>query len=381
MDKQEQILSLVKSQGPLLPSNINRNIGVDVLFASAMLSELVDRKQLRLSHAKVGGSPVYYCVGQESKLSMLYDYLHEKDRRAYDLLIKNEVLRASYLTPLERASLGNIKDFAFPLEVTHDGTTEIFWKWHLISDENAEIKIKQILGMNESSEKPVDDFVTEKTVVESIAETPVSKEQVSLETTSLVDDKVELNSSGSQTSNQQSNNIPSSSSSSSPKVSEEKIIPETLSQTLKNSDSDSLRQASKDLPRKVKENNTIPKQKHESQAPLTDVSPSDFPLDDELFVLVKTFCDSNHLKIRNFNIVRKGSDIDFTIAVPTNIGNINFYSKAKKKQKLNDSDLSSIFITGQINKSPILVLTTGDLTKKAQTLLDSEFKLMVVKKL
>ena len=374
MDKQEKILSLVKAQGPLLPSSINKVIDVNVLFASAMLSELVDRKQLKLSSAKIGGSPVYYCVGQEAKLSMLYKYLHEKDRRAYDLLIKKEVLRSSSLTPLERASLANIKDFAFPLEVTHDGTTEIFWKWHLISDENAEIIIKQLLGMNKPVEKQVETPV-EQSIEQPIVETQVVKEP---KPSIPVNSKVETTFQSEQPIVKESNPIPVHV----PEVSKEKIIPtETLSQTLKNNDSTSLRQASKSLPKKVKENNIIPKQKHESQTPLTDVSPSEFPMGDELFVLVKTFCDANHLKIRNFKIIRKGSDIDLTIAVPTNIGNINFYSKAKKKQKLNDSDLSSIFITGQMNKSPILVLTTGDLTKKAQLLLDSEFKLMVVKKL
>ena len=95
MDNQQKILFLVKSKGPLLPSQINKELNVDVLFASAMLSELVDRKLLRLSKAKIGGSPVYYAQGQESKLDILYPYLNEKERRAYDLLKENKVLRAS----------------------------------------------------------------------------------------------------------------------------------------------------------------------------------------------------------------------------------------------------------------------------------------------
>ena len=42
-------------------------------------------------------------------------------------------------------ALRNIKDFAFKLEVSVDNKSEIFWKWYLIDNNEAEKIIKGIL--------------------------------------------------------------------------------------------------------------------------------------------------------------------------------------------------------------------------------------------
>ena len=60
MDHREKLLKIVQDKGPLLPAQINRELNTNVLFASAMLSEMVDAKKLRLSSMKIGGSPLYY---------------------------------------------------------------------------------------------------------------------------------------------------------------------------------------------------------------------------------------------------------------------------------------------------------------------------------
>ena len=83
MDFKDKVLQLIRTRGPVLPSQINKEIEQNVLFTSAILSELVDSKQLRLSHTKIGGSPVYYLPGQESRLEFLYKQLHEKEQKAF----------------------------------------------------------------------------------------------------------------------------------------------------------------------------------------------------------------------------------------------------------------------------------------------------------
>ena len=55
--------------------------------------------------------------------------------------------------------------------------------------------------------------------------------------------------------------------------------------------------------------------------------------------------------------------------------------KAKNKQKISDSDLSLLYVQAQMKKMPVLLLTTGELTKKAQDLLKTEFKTITVKKI
>ena len=74
-DIRSKVLSLVQVNGPILPVKISKIINQNILFTSAILSELIDRKQVLLSKAKVGGSPVYYIKGQEERLQMLYDHL------------------------------------------------------------------------------------------------------------------------------------------------------------------------------------------------------------------------------------------------------------------------------------------------------------------
>ena len=94
-DHRDKILQLIRLNGPLLPSAINKEIETDVLVASAMLSELVDNKIIKLSSVKVGGSPLYYYPGQENKLQQYSDKLHEKEQRTYELLREKKILKVN----------------------------------------------------------------------------------------------------------------------------------------------------------------------------------------------------------------------------------------------------------------------------------------------
>ena len=75
-DSRDKALSIVKTKGPVLPGQVNKELNMNVLFASAVLSELVDSKLIKLSHAKIGGSPVYYAVGQEPRLGQALQQIH-----------------------------------------------------------------------------------------------------------------------------------------------------------------------------------------------------------------------------------------------------------------------------------------------------------------
>ncbi|MBN2454733.1 hypothetical protein JXB11_04265, partial [Candidatus Woesearchaeota archaeon] len=84
MEKNTQVLELVNRRGPIIPSQISGEIGTDILLASAILSELASKKQIRVSKLKVGGTPLYYFPGQEEKLQEFIKYLNGKQREAYD---------------------------------------------------------------------------------------------------------------------------------------------------------------------------------------------------------------------------------------------------------------------------------------------------------
>ena len=106
-DLRPQILELVKSKGPILPLSISSELKKDSLFVGAYLSDLLSSKQILVSAAKVGGSPVYYAKGQESRLEMLYKHLELKEREAYDLLKKNKVMSDKGTEPAIRVAFRN----------------------------------------------------------------------------------------------------------------------------------------------------------------------------------------------------------------------------------------------------------------------------------
>ena len=151
-----KVLEYIRMRGPVIPVQISKQIGSNILFAGAVLSELLANGKIKISTAKIGGSPVYYFPGQESRLSMLYQYLHQREKHVYDLLRQNKTLKDRALQPVERVALREIKDFAYPLQVND----ELFWRWYLINEEEAKMLVNQLL----EQEKPKQEIVEEKKI-------------------------------------------------------------------------------------------------------------------------------------------------------------------------------------------------------------------------
>ena len=145
MDTRDKIIEFIRLKGPILPVQIAKEIGSNILMASAHLSELTATKQLKVSNVKFGSSPLYYLPGQEPRLQQFSSNLQEKEKRAYDLLGQKKILRDNELEPLMRVAMRAIKDFAVPLQVDYQGSKEIFWKWFLLSAQEAETMIKSQL--------------------------------------------------------------------------------------------------------------------------------------------------------------------------------------------------------------------------------------------
>src|SRR3989338_70600 len=196
MDNRDKIIDFVKVKGPVLPIQISKLIGMDMVMASAHLAELTATKKMKISSIKVGGSPLYYLAGQESMLLKYTSNLNEKEAKALELLKENKVLRDSEQAPVVRVALREIKDFAMPLNVKYSDTSEIFWKWFLASDEEAGKIIKSKLDIFEKEDKievkeetkiqteSKKDFQQKEVPVEkNIEEKPIEKVQQQLKET------------------------------------------------------------------------------------------------------------------------------------------------------------------------------------------------------
>jgi hypothetical protein len=327
MIDRNKIFEFVKLKGPVIPRDVVKEVGGDTFLTGAFLSQMVDAKEIKISHAKIGGSPVYYVFGQEEKLSILYKYLPQKEKEAFDSLKNGKVLRDSTQEPAIRVALRSIKDFAKPLEVTIGEAKETFWKYYMIKNDEAEAIIKKAYTLVEEKE---------------------TKEE-KLEKTIMPQEKIEEIKKAEETTKK-----------------EEIIEPQQREQT-------QTKEAKKT-------DETIKKaKKEETQQKIIKITSEEDTT--ELYSKVKADFLSKGIDIIEIKTIRKNLEIDLIIKLPSVAGKLNYFCKVKDKKKNTDKDLSSVYVEGLMKKMPILYVTTGEMTKKALEMLETEFKIISIMKI
>lgn len=175
----EKILRIISEKGPSLPVQISGGIGMNMLFTSAFLSELLAERKLKMTHMRVGSSPVYFIEGQEKGLEKYASYLKSKEKEAYELLRQSNFLVDSEQLPAIRVALRAIKDFAIPSQ------NQEVWRYFLVTEEYSKSPEKiiesEVSNLEKTSEKAMETS-REIQVVESVEE---SSEQ-------FVEDKNEI---------------------------------------------------------------------------------------------------------------------------------------------------------------------------------------------
>jgi len=129
--KKEKIISFIKDNGPSLPVRIAKTIEMEPVFASAILSELLNEKRIKMSNLRVGSSSLYLLQGQEKMLEDFADNLKSVEKEAFLKLKEKIVLEDEKEEPAIRVALRNIKDFAIPFEKEE----KLFWRYSF-TDEN-----------------------------------------------------------------------------------------------------------------------------------------------------------------------------------------------------------------------------------------------------
>lgn len=286
-----QILEMVKKEGPILPSQISEKVVSNILFTSALLSDLVRQNQILISKARIGNSPVYYAKGQEPKLQMLYKHLGETPRKVYDLIKSKKILRDKELESWQRVSIREIKDFAIMLNVNSQAGQEVFWKWYMASDEEAKQKIAEILKKEMPKKKE---------------EAPKKKEEL-------------------------------------PKKEPEKVPEKKEKQT------------------KIKEEKKL--------------------IVDEFYATVNRYLTENRVRILEEKTLRKKSEYEFIVEVPSALGNLRYFVKVKNKKKIGDAELNMAYNQGERKKLPTMFISTGTLTKKAEKYLEAHLQGLIFKKI
>ena len=155
-DFRTKVIDYVHRYGPLLPIQISKELNTNLIFAGAILSELVSRKSIVITHVKKGGSPFYYCKGQEEKLQNLSNNLGSKEREIYNLLMENQVLMDINLEAWQRVAIREIKDYAYKIDYTFDEKPFVFWRWYLLNEEEAINIIKEGIDTKEENSKELE---------------------------------------------------------------------------------------------------------------------------------------------------------------------------------------------------------------------------------
>lgn len=128
----EKIIRFLQIRGPSLPVHISKEVGMDILFTSAFLSELTSSKRIKTSHMKVGTSPVYFIPGQETELEKFSEYIKGKEGEALNLLKSEKFLEDEKQSPAIKVALRSIKDFAKPFEKSG----KVIWRYFTEKEEN-----------------------------------------------------------------------------------------------------------------------------------------------------------------------------------------------------------------------------------------------------
>ena len=334
---QDKILYFLRATGPTLPTKVAKNIKTEILLASAHLSDLTAQGKVKVSHLKVGGSPLYYLQGQEDQLfSFAQNNLNPKDFQVLENLKAEKILKEANLDLLSKVSLRSLQDFAVPLHVTFNGKTELFWKWHLSTNEEANTKISQLITPIQHEIPP-----------EMVSGIPASLSiEAHLAAAQSVPDVSPLE-----------NTAPEILS----KAEEKKIVP-VEQKTLVEED-------------RAGEVKSKEKEKKSAKTKRTLI-------EDTFYPTIEHFLKKLEITIEQKELLRKNAEMNFVVRVPSVVGKMTYFCKAKKKGKCDEKDLSSAYMEAQVKKLPLLFLYSEELSKKAEEMLNSgAFENVVAKRI
>lgn len=345
MDYRDRIVDLSKVS-PLQPTSLSKLLNTNSLFASAMLSEMTGKGLLKVSNLKVGSSPLYYAADHPEHLLNFVGNLNEKDRRVAELLKEKGVLRDSSLDPLQRVCIRNIKDFAKQLDVSIGDSKEVFWKWFLFSEDQTNGVIQQLLDSPVQPEKKAEQPAQASPLVAS---------------------------------------VPVQAPSPAPSPVAPAVLPKpqaVVEQKKMETPVSSVRVEHPAVRKHLPKQPVIPEKKVE--APVQDsreevrtvlVDNSDSFLRD-----VRSFFEKNKIIIRELSTVKKKTEFDIIIDVPSPLGTLTYFCKAKNGRRISNSDLSNAYVQGQLKKLPVVFLSPGELAKPAKVFM-KDLKGLTVSKL
>ena len=103
--------------------------------------------------------------------------------------------------------------------------------------------------------------------------------------------------------------------------------------------------------------------------------------EDEFTGSVLGFFGENRIFIIEQKLVKRNREMNFIIEFPSVIGTTCFYAKAKSKKKISDKDLNDAFDEAKSERLPLLFMSNGEMTKKAQNFIANQMRGIVFRQL
>jgi len=301
----EKIYYILKRRGPSLPVHIAKEINLSMLFTSAFLSELYSDRKIKISSMKVGGSPVYFVPGHEYQLEKYSQYLGSKEREAFELLRKEKVLKDSEQQPAIRVALRALRDFAIPFKNNND----IFWRYLSVSEQ-------EVIQLFEKPKKREEKIEKEVETKPPIIQQPLKEKEIEVKTqvAKLSEEQPKITS-----------------------QKKEAISPKPLITSVQ------------------------PK-------PLITIKPTPEkkPKPKSLFILkILRFLEAKDIELLE-EISFKKKEFEGLARINSDLGKIELYVIAKDKKKVTENDLTMAVQKSQSNRKMILLISNGNLDKKAE---------------
>ena len=326
VDKKTIVVESIKREGPSLPNAVSKQVSLSLLFTSALLSEMVADKTLKISYLKIGGSPLYYLAGQEDKLEKFINYLNAQEKESFELIKERRIIQEEVLDPVHRVAMKSIKDFASPLTVYADGKQRTFWRLYAVPIEEAQKIIEGLIDVEKNGYKKEEIKPKEEEKIE----------QVKQEVKEIVEKKTRMRK-------------PKSIEPSTGQLIE--VQPQQLQ----------VQQAQ--MP--VQEGQLQVQQQTIQQ--ITKPKKAN-PKLEQLKEKVKQWLHNKHIELLQEN---EDEEALFIVFTPSTVGNLKFLIVVNEKKKISEADLSIAYQKGVQYKMPVMFLVKGELNKKAQEYLNN----------
>src|SRR3989338_48856 len=359
VDQREVVIQFMNENGSVLPIQVAKHLNLDTIFASAILSEMVARKILKITKASIGGSPLYYLPEQAHLMDQrLGESLGGREKQAYELLKESLVVREKNLEPWQRVAIKSLYDFATRIEVNDNGNVDVFWKHNLVSDQQAKLIIQEILD-NLNNKEVVSNILTQEQFEQKVVDEPPSQKEIIEEVQITKPEKLVI----------QEGVVPDPEDIETVEkeeiVEELKLIEEETIQEGINSPSEE----------EIKEVLDVRKNYQAVQEKLEVMSFDKLKKPDGKFYnQILKFLKDNKADVLHEEMIRKEKEFNFIVDLNTAFGKLRHFVKAKGKASINESDVNAAFGEGKLKNLGVILLVNGKVNKKAVSLVEQRMK-------